>query len=86
MATMAETDRSVLVAELLGNLPRDVTFGINKPDLHALLNAVDTVLDANRVTFNASIAALNAQWTGLSPLARAYILIVVLARRYRIGA
>ena len=86
MATMAETDRAILVTELLQNVPRDVSFGINKPDLHALLNAVDTVLDGQRAALNTGITALNPQWAGMSALARAYMIILVLARRYRIGA
>ena len=86
MATVADTDRAILVTEILQNVPRDVNFGLNKPDLHAMVNAVDTVLDANRVALNTGITALNPQWAGMSALARAYIIILVLARRYRIGA
>ena len=86
MATVADTDRAIIVTEMLQNVPRDVNFGLNKPDLHAMVNAVDTVLDANRVALNTAIIALNPQWAGLSALSRAYIIILLLARRYRVGA
>lgn len=84
MANLSDSDRAALWADFMRHFPEGETCSVNKTDLRAAVNAIDTWLNTNAAALNSAIP--QPARSGLTTPQKARLLQYVVARRYLSGA
>lgn len=83
MAILSETERRNLWARFMEDLSnRREAIGINKADLRAAVDAVDTWVENNQASFNSALP--ETARTGLTANQKAVLLMYVVNKRYEV--